>query len=250
MGNSFIGFPVPKAKIADMITGSAPPIIHHVDHETGGDDEVDCTGLVGAGGVAFPIRGLWIDDYSTDHTRWTQTFVGSGSLTRNSDRLDLATNYTNPSSALIRRRLRQPIPTLTWDLKRHLVFQAYIDCDDTPTTTIHILTGFPGASNYMGFEVSGGKLRGINGNSGGQSSVEILTFPQAFIGADIVLEAIHFPAEKVEFWVDGILEQTVTTNLPTGTGQADYVGYLKVDNNSTANNVEIEFSHIQLYQEA
>ncbi|GAH23253.1 unnamed protein product, partial [marine sediment metagenome] len=40
MGNLFIGFPVPRAKIAEMIEGSAPPIIHHDRHEAAGDDEI------------------------------------------------------------------------------------------------------------------------------------------------------------------------------------------------------------------
>jgi len=58
MGNQFIGFPVPRARIADMIAGSAPPKIHHTGHETGGDDEIDCTGLAGAGGVTLPFDDI------------------------------------------------------------------------------------------------------------------------------------------------------------------------------------------------
>ncbi|GAH85805.1 unnamed protein product, partial [marine sediment metagenome] len=74
MANLFIGFPVPRARIADMIEGSAPPTLHapqhesggtdeveflkltdHAhksEHESGGDDEIDCTDLAGAGGLS------------------------------------------------------------------------------------------------------------------------------------------------------------------------------------------------------
>ncbi|GAH76346.1 unnamed protein product, partial [marine sediment metagenome] len=40
MGNLFIGFPVPRAKIAEMIETAAPPIIHADRHEATGDDEI------------------------------------------------------------------------------------------------------------------------------------------------------------------------------------------------------------------
>jgi len=45
MGNLFLGFPVARSKIADMIRGSASPIEHHARHESGGDDEIDISGL-------------------------------------------------------------------------------------------------------------------------------------------------------------------------------------------------------------
>jgi len=38
VGNLFIGFPVPRAKIADMITGSAPPLNHVANHLPVGTD--------------------------------------------------------------------------------------------------------------------------------------------------------------------------------------------------------------------
>lgn len=250
MPNLFLGFPVPRAKIADMIAGSAPPSLHKTQHQAGGADQIDCTGLTGAGGAAFPIRGLWTDDHDADATRWRKTFTGSGALTRAYEKLVLKTGSTNPSIAQIYRHLQQPIPTLTWAKKRHLVFGAYLDCDDTATAIIHILSGWYTAANHIGFEISGGKLWGINANAGAQTKTEIKTFVGAFIGEDILLEAIFYPGVKVEFYVNGVLEQTSTTNLPTGTGSADSLLQLKCDNNSTTNNVELDFDQIQLYQEA
>ena len=40
MANLFIGFPVPRAKIAEMIEGSAPPLEHIANHLPGGTDEL------------------------------------------------------------------------------------------------------------------------------------------------------------------------------------------------------------------
>lgn len=47
--------------------GSAPAG-HHGTHEDGGSDEVDCTGLAGAGGAAVPAQ---VDVYTSDDT-WTK----------------------------------------------------------------------------------------------------------------------------------------------------------------------------------
>lgn len=40
MANLFIGFPVPRAKIADMIAGAAPPLEHYENHEPDGSDPI------------------------------------------------------------------------------------------------------------------------------------------------------------------------------------------------------------------
>lgn len=40
MANLFIGFPVPRAKIADMIIGSAPPLEHVANHLPDGSDPI------------------------------------------------------------------------------------------------------------------------------------------------------------------------------------------------------------------
>lgn len=249
MGNLFIGFPVPRAKIADMISGAAPPLEHHTNHESGGDDEMDVTDLVGAGGVAFPLRGLWIDDFSLDHPRYYTTFTGDGEISRYKDKLTLKTTDTTSSTATLYRIIPQSIPLLTWDKKRHLVFQAYFDCDDKDNTYIWILTGNSGGDNYIGFEAYGGELSAINRNAAGTEHTLLKEFEGAFIGEDLVLEAIHFPAQKVEFWVNGVLQHTETSNVPAGTADANYIFYIYCGNCDSANNVQLDFSHIQFYQE-
>ena len=59
MGNLFIGFPVPRAKIADMIIGSAPPLEHIPNHRPNGSDplvlpgDIDPGEFVGWNGTKF-----------------------------------------------------------------------------------------------------------------------------------------------------------------------------------------------------
>ncbi|MBA7636351.1 hypothetical protein ES703_43969 [subsurface metagenome] len=49
MANLFIGFPVPRAKIADMIIGSAPPLEHSVNHLPNGSDPIVLPGDIDPG---------------------------------------------------------------------------------------------------------------------------------------------------------------------------------------------------------
>lgn len=247
MANLFLGFPVARAKIADMIAEAAPPAEHHTQHEDGGADEIDCTGLAGAG-VAFPLRGIWFDDHFTDHARWVKTYVGTGELVRFYSKMTLKTGTTNPSSAEIRLSLTYPMPSLTWDKKRHILFHGKIQAPDSQTAKFKVLSGWETGANMIGFEITGGKLYGINANSAAQTNTEIETYSAGLLIDDFRLEAIHHPGEKVEFWVDGVLEQTSTTNLPAGTGAAVNIAQIEVDNNATANNVFVEFDHIQMYQ--
>lgn len=249
MGNSFIGFPVPRARIADMIAGLAPPSDHKTQHQDGGSDELDVTGLVGAGGAGGLFKGLWLDDWDPEATIWHKTFTGTSALNRSYETLALKTDDDGDATATLYRKTSQSIPTLTWEKKRHLLFQCYLDCDSDTLSRLRVCTGNRSSTRYFGFDIYNGDLRGVTCGGGGPTRMVIKTFSGGFIGEDILLEAILFPGDKVEFWVNGVLEQTATTDLPTGTTNANYIFYLFVDNNGNAINVEMDFCHIQVYQE-
>jgi len=51
LSNLFIGFPVPRAKIADMISGGAPPLDHAFNHFPDGSDPIALPGDISAGQV-------------------------------------------------------------------------------------------------------------------------------------------------------------------------------------------------------
>jgi len=250
VGNSFIGFPVPRARIADMIAGSAPPTLHKTQHQNGGDDELDLSGMEGAGGVAFPLRGIWIDDYDLDHDRVYKAYTGTGEISRSFETITLKTGVTNPSSALLRRLTTQHIVTPTWEKKRHLIFQAYFDADDRTSIDMSIFMGDPDGDDAAGWRVSDGWLKSKTLHAGSSSYHNCLLFEGAFIGEDVLTEVIHFPGEKVEYWVNGALVHTETENVPAGTADAEYIFLIILDNGATTNNVQLDFDNIQFYQEA
>lgn len=62
-------------------------------------------------------------------------------------------------------------------------------------------------------------------------------------------EIRYFPAEKVEFYINGVLKGTITTNLPSGNGDAGVLMYIRIGN-SAAENKFIRFSYFDFWQEA
>lgn len=228
MANQFIGFPVPRARIADMI-----------------DDELE-----GVGWISLPLRDFWQDFRHMDTDLFYHSYTGSGALTRSYQKLTLATGNTNPSTCICSHNITHPIVALTWAKARNVITRLQYYMDDNATGIIRFFSGKRGNYNHIGFEFSGSKLYGINGASGGSTSTELASYSAGAAGAEILLEAILFPGEKVEFWVNGTLAGTSTTNLPSGTSRAEQLFQWECDNGGTTNQVEIMFNHAQFYQEA
>ena len=102
MGNFFLGFPVPRAKIADMITGAAPPLEHIVNHLPPGSDPLVLPGDISSGqiikwngtkfiGVAEPAGAAPLSPISIHASSFQAEddqidyFCDAGSLRRRSD---------------------------------------------------------------------------------------------------------------------------------------------------------------------
>ena len=98
MANLFIGFPVPRAKIADMIEGAAPPLDHATQHEYGGDDAIDPTDQNSLVTLPFPLAGFFLDSYEVEGPGWQYSDTGDGAMFLYADRREMQTGSTNPST--------------------------------------------------------------------------------------------------------------------------------------------------------
>lgn len=249
MANLFLGFPVPRAKIASMIEGTAPPSEHHTQHELGGSDEMDCTGLGGAGGVTFPLADFWLDDHRADAGNWQTAFTGTGALTRSGDRLTLKSGVNGYSTARVKLDMKYPIPTMSWDKKRHLIIRCKPVIPTIATNKIQIITGEGTNTNHMGFWFQASTLYGHNGVSGQQDYTVLKTYTDPAEYVEMLLEAILFPGEKIEYWIDGVLLGTSTEDLPSGAYYARDIANLWASNEASGVDCKLEFNHIQVYQE-
>jgi len=250
MANLFIGFPVPRAKIADMIAGEAPPLEHKTQHQYGGDDAIDPKDLNALNTLPFPLAGLFIDTWNIDTPGWSDWDTGDGETYIYSDHREMKTGNTNPSTYGTRLRVEYPLITLTWAKKRHFRIRIEIEADNSATAILSIVTGYPGSYNHFGFRIADGKLSVVSGNESSETVTDIKSYDPGAIDEEILFHAIFYPGDKVEFYLSSVLAATITTNLPTGSNKADYIIYIELDNNSTTNSHKIHFNHFQVYQEA
>ena len=240
MSNMFLGFPVARAKIADMISTSAPPANHHTQHENAGSDEIDVTDLVGAGGISFPFTDIYFSLLFESSTGYEVYLVGSAYSEVTAWGLELATDVTSSSSASAYKRVHQVNPALSWDKNRQFVIHTYYSSDADEVATMWMITGEPGTSRHVGFYVANGILYGTVGDGSSQTTVALLTLGVAAWEYIHSLKALWSPATKAEFYIDGTKIDEITTGLPSGETSADQILYLSVENLTSANDKSIQ----------
>ena len=250
MGNQFIGFPVPRAKIADMIIGEAAPKDHHTDHETGGDDEIDCTGLVGAGGVSLPFDDLHFHTFFENIDGYTSNNYGGGGVTLSAEMISVACAGGNNDRGQISKKLSLKYVPLTWAKDREFRVQAGFYADTNSTQRLQIGTGHIWTGYGFGFKIQDGLLKAYSKGAGGtyEETIEDLGASGYYI--DRKLRVKLTAGEKVEFWVDDVLVKTDTTCYPTGTTQADTIFQATANNPVAGNSAEVYFSEFQMTQGA
>lgn len=217
MGNLFLGFPVARAKIADMISTSAPPLAHHAQHENGGSDEIDATGLTGAGGGGIGIADFFIYGSTGEAiTGWNQTNIGSGSSSAGYPGLSLQTGTTASSQALITKGPGYAAPMLTFSKDRIFVTNIRFVSPTSVTGTFDICSGGITTQKHIGFKVVDGVLKGSVGNGTTETTVDLQTLGTGTYTVQRDLKAVFTTGVKCEFYVDGVLLGEITTNLPSG----------------------------------
>lgn len=216
MGNLFLGFPVSKAKIADMITGTAAPSAHHTQHENGGSDEIDATGLTGAGG-----GGIGIADFFSIHhtfesiTGYNNNNTGSGSFSATFAGLEFITGTTTNSHA----RTNKGTPSISKEL--NFSKDITLNCNagflsyTNVTADFIIRLGGNASARGIGFKVVDGVLYGSVGNGSIETTVVLETLGTGSFFKYRTLRAVYTAGVKCEFYVDLSLLGTITTGLPS-----------------------------------
>ena len=252
MGNLFLGFPVPRAKIADMIAEDAPPALHKTQHQDGGTDEIDVTGLTGAGGMAnlYADENLFFQTFHDSLDNITSSLTGTAALEFWQGDIYMYTGSTASSvaSAMRRSTLAVPVPSWAKDRKFKTKVEIYSDTDNVGT--VWIVSGDIGNARHVGFKVVNGVLYGTVANGSAESTVTIETLGAGWYDAIRILEVVFTSGVKAEFFVDGVSKGTITTNLPTGTTTADFLYKLYLTNGAGAKNIELTVGKLKLYQAA
>jgi len=250
MANLFIGFPVPRAKIADMITGEAAPKDHHADHEDGGSDEVDCTGLEGAGGISFPYGGLLAQFLFTSIDGFYQDNSGTGVITLDDSTLYFTSGLNADSKARLEKSPAYLIPRQNYDKNSELKTQIRFHSYTSATGNFVAVLGYDETYKHIGFKVLAGKLYGTVGNGSAETTVELQTLGAGAYDVTRDLKAVLTAGSKCEFFVDGTKVDEITTGLPTGEVSAATLLVLEASNPGVAEEKRMYLSIWNIWQEA
>ena len=236
MPNSFLGFPVPRAKIADMIAAAAPPSLHHAQHENGGSDEIDATGLAGAGdGFQVPFANhVFSSDCSSISNLIISTTL-TGVVAADDNGIVLETFLTAGTEVEVRSELGSTVPFQSWDNARQFDCTVKMRASTNKTADMYMITGSRADNTGFGFYVSEGELFAFTGNGASTTynSVEVLAAGSYTKYRQ--LRAILTPGVDCKFYVDSVLLETITTTLPTGTSFSNTYADFYVSNNADAN---------------
>ena len=235
MPNSFLGFPVPRARIADMIASAAPPSLHHTQHENGGSDEIDATGLTGTGGAGFDILKYFdVSDTFNALNSSDQSVSGSGSVTLNEGSVTMDTGVTANSIASTTKFVPFDSIGYNFGVTIAATFPVTIISSTSVTGNFTVITGRTGTLPHCGFKVVAGILYGTVGNNSTETTVALLTIAATSYTAKYTLSFVFTPATDCKFYVDGVLKGTISTNLPTSAHEITYYMQSEVSNPAVA----------------
>jgi len=253
-----------------MIEGAAPPLEHKENHEPDGSDPLILPGDISSDqlikwdgdkfiGVAEPSGGL-ASRYDDNNFFYNSLFRsidgfcsylgGGGGFDWNPERLLMSTSTGSGSTVDLYTWVQFPLPLLTWDKIRKLKTRVRFNPWTNKYGEFWVCIGRYDYTNCIAFYVDDGVLYGLNRAGGSESTVALETLGTGTFDETRDLEIVLTPGTKTEFYVDGILIDELTDDVPSGTTHAEYPFDLTVKNLSNAKQMYLYISQLSMYQAA
>jgi hypothetical protein len=233
-----------------MISGSAPPSTHHTQHEAGGSDEIDATGLAGAGGGASSGEDFVVNLLTDKADRFYPQHTGTAGTTDAIHGFCLYTGFTQDSVGNLSKNLLASVSPLSWDKKTKFLAYVNLDFKTNNIGTAWLVSGWPGNYVHIGFHVTGGKLYGSMYDSSLHTTTEFVDLGAGAFEIDGVLRWELTPGVKVEFYVDGVKLGELDCSSLSGNTYADNYFVMQVENPGTATDKQVIIPYLSFWQEA
>lgn len=154
---------------------------------------------------------------------------GSGAVTLDSSNgyLQLTTGASGSSAADIFKRIAYPIIANSWAVYQKFKTNIYFSANTNQT--IYVTMGYRDTSEHVGFKIVNNTIYASRADGATQTTNTTgITINAA---SSHVLEAIYsYNGAEANFFVDGVLTNTVTTNLPTSANFNNLPLYVFVQN--------------------
>jgi len=161
---------------------------------------------------------IYIDTFLSAWAKPLTNTTDSGNVNMSDGGANLSTGTTSGSVAVV--KLHEDFtytlePKPTFDRKR--MFRAKVRLVNDTEQEVYIKSGRRGANPHFGFYVVDNTLKMSVADGDTQNTSDIETFTAT---KDYVLKAVLYPADRVEFYVNGENVGRLSSNLPTGTTRA------------------------------
>jgi len=172
---------------------------------------------------------------------------GDGTVTLNTSYLEIASGAADPGWAMIVEDVGI-YDLFSWDKKRRIRTRVLFS-----SITQHVVSIANGlaenlpAQKCVRFLITNGAVHGYV--SDGSAATDLDLSFNLVAATAYNLEIRFFPAEKVEFYIDGVLKGTITTNIPAGTSDAGIMMYIRIGNWYGAGSKYIRLSYFDVWQE-
>lgn len=187
--NSFIGFPVSRAKFADL-AGRSP-------------------------GHPFPLEDFFWHSFFEGIATLNQLTSGAGTITLIANVVFLKVLSTAGDRARLLFAPQDPILNISsGSVFTQRVALRLISITNS-TMDIWVYSGAPNSFPGIGFMVSDGVFSAFTRNGGSPTIVEIDDFGTSGFNELLNLKFVLTSAVKAEFFVDNVLVVTISTNVPS-----------------------------------
>lgn len=205
MGNTFQGFPVSRARFAEVAGQAAE--------------------------ASLPFSKLYYHTFFDSLDGLKVTLVGAGTADVTGTDLELEIDAALNDSVTVRKSLWETYFSLSWNKNRTFRTKIYFESSDDSTIQAWVGTGFVDTGTGIGFAFYGGKLYARTKIwNGGTTDVEIEDLGTSGYEFNETVDIVFTAGVDCKFYIDGVLKATITTNLPTGSGNSGNLVFLKITN--------------------
>jgi len=201
------------------------------------------------------FKGLWFSNSSWPTNIVSNGIGGYGYINWYPDRVELNSGDSASSYSWVRKDAPSFATAYSWNRKRYLSVHITTGGSYLYTYTYYqvvsgnmqITLDFPNPLRHIGFKLIAGNLYGTVGNGTSESTLLLETWP-ANTPVSKKLECVLEPGVECRFYVDGVDKGALTTNLPSGTTDANIMFYAAVLTNHTYNK-KLNIYEVRVFQE-
>jgi len=172
-----------------------------------------------------------------------QSTTNSASITLNSNYVELATGTTANSQFALDKQPEYEINTFTWSKNRRFKVRAYFSAATNQEIWITI-GAVTATGRHVGFKVINNTLYGTVADGAAENTLNCGT-----ISAGSYLLEVVWDTGSAEFFVNGVSQGTLSTNIPSGTVQADHILHIKGNNAGAAEDKVLRITEWSFLQE-